>query len=64
MTDNKDRKDKKVDRASDMSFPASDPPAQGSTTGTEPPRRPPDRQAPVVTPDEIERARRGEGRRK
>jgi hypothetical protein len=57
----KARKDKKVDRAGDMSFPASDAPAHGRTTATEPPGRPVDRKAPVVTKDEIERAKRSEG---
>jgi hypothetical protein len=64
VTETKPAKDKKVDQASDMSFPASDAPAHGRTTATEPPSRPVDRKAPVVTKDEVERARRGEGHRK
>ena len=64
VTETKTRKDKKVDRAGDMSFPASDAPAHGRTTATEPPGRPVDRKAPVVTKDEIERAKRGEGHKK
>lgn len=61
MTDKKPRADTKVDKAVDMTFPASDAPAHGKATSTEPPSRPADRAAPVVTKDEIERARRGEG---
>jgi hypothetical protein len=57
----KKHKDQKVDKAVDMSFPASDAPSHGKATGTEPPARPADRKAPVITKDEIERAKRGEG---
>src|SRR5262245_3264097 len=57
----KDTKQRKHDRAVDMTFPASDPVAQGKPTGTEKPRRPTDRQAPVITREQIEQARRGEG---
>ena len=49
-------KQRKVDRALDMSFPASDPPASGRSTGTEPPARPSSRQAPRVSKAEIEAA--------
>jgi hypothetical protein len=54
-------KQPKVDQSVDMSFPASDPPASGRTTGTEAPKRPIDREAPVTTREQIERAQRGEG---
>ena len=57
----KDAKQRKHDKAVDMTFPASDPVAQGEPTGTEEPRRPVDRKAPVTTREEIEQARRGEG---
>jgi hypothetical protein len=43
-----------------MTFPASDPPAHGKPTGTEPPKRPANRQAPAITKEQIEAARRGE----
>jgi len=51
-------KQEQVDKALDMTFPASDPPASNRTTGTEPPRRPVSRQAPIVSKDEIESAAR------
>ena len=57
----KKHKDKKVDKAGQQSFPASDAPAHGKATGTEAPARPADRKAPVISREEIERARRGEG---
>jgi hypothetical protein len=60
----KTRKDRKVDKAVDMTFPASDTPAHGKATGTEPPRRPTDRKAPVVTREQIEQAQRGAGHRR
>jgi hypothetical protein len=44
-----------------MTFPASDPVATGEATSTEPPRRPIDREPPVISKEEIERARRGGG---
>ena len=53
--------ERKIDKAVDMSFPASDAPAHGTATGTEPPRRPSDRKAPRVTKEQIEQAQRGEG---
>jgi hypothetical protein len=49
-------KQKKVDDALDMTFPASDPPAPGRATGTEPPRRPASREAPRISKEQIERA--------
>jgi len=61
MNKKKMEKDKKVDKAVDMSFPASDAPARGKATGTEPPARPVDRHAPAITKEEIEQARRGAG---
>jgi hypothetical protein len=57
----KKTKEKKIDKSVDMTFPASDPPAPGKATGTEPPKRPVDREAPTITRDEIEQAQRGEG---
>ena len=57
----KKHKDKKVDKAGHQSFPASDAPAHGKATSTEAPARPADRKAPVISREEIERARRGEG---
>jgi hypothetical protein len=49
-------KQKKVDKSLDMTFPASDPPASGRSTGTEPPTRPTNRQAPLVSKEQIEAA--------
>jgi len=54
-------REKRVDEAVDMTFPASDPVATGETTSTEPPRRPTDREPPIITKEEIEQARRGSG---
>jgi len=54
-------KDKKIDKAGEMTFPASDPPASGKATGTDPPRKPVDRKPPEITREQIEQARRGEG---
>ena len=56
MTEAKKSKEKKIDKAVDMTFPASDPPARGKATGTEPPKRPVDRKAPVITKEEIDQA--------
>jgi hypothetical protein len=55
------REEKKVDKAVDMTFPASDPTAHGEATATEQPARPADRQAPQITKEQIEQAQRGEG---
>jgi hypothetical protein len=55
------RQDKKHDKAVDMTFPASDPTAHGPATSTEPPCRPIDRKAPIITREQIEQAQRGEG---
>ena len=61
MDQNKKRKEKSVDKAVDMTFPASDPPAHGKPTSTEPPKRPVNRKAPTITKEQIEQAQRGEG---
>jgi hypothetical protein len=55
------KKDKKVDQAVDMTFPASDPPASGKPTGTEAPKRPADRKPPIISREEIRHAQRGQG---
>jgi hypothetical protein len=52
--------ERKIDKAVEMSFPASDPIATGGATSTEPPSRPTDRSAPVISEEEIEQARRGQ----
>jgi hypothetical protein len=57
----KKRKEHEIDKAVDMTFPASDAPAYGRATGTEPPRRPVDRKAPRITKEAIEQAQRGGG---
>jgi hypothetical protein len=57
----KNTKQRKHDRAVDMTFPASDPIAHGKPTGTEKPRGPLDRRAPRITREQIEQAQRGEG---
>lgn len=54
-------KEKKVDKAVDMTFPASDATAHSRPTGTEPPKRPVNRKAPKITKEQIEQAQRGEG---
>ena len=56
-----EKQEKKVDEAVKMTFPASDPVATGRTTSTEPPKRPTDREPPIITREEIEQARRGSG---
>jgi hypothetical protein len=61
---NDKRKEKEVDKAVDMTFPASDPPARSKPTSTEPPARPVDRKPRVIRKEEIERARRGAGHNK
>ena len=61
MSQKKKEKDKKVDKSVDMSFPASDAPARGKATSTEPPARPVDRDAPAITKEQIDQARRGDG---
>jgi hypothetical protein len=49
--------DKKHDKAVDMTCPASDPTAHGPPTGREPPCRPVDRKAPVITKEQIDQRR-------
>lgn len=61
MSTRRKDEEKKVDRAIDMTFPASDPVATGEATSTEPPKRPKDRKARVISREEIEHARRGSG---
>ena len=61
MERSKTPKERKLDNAVDMTFPASDTPAHGNATGTEPARRPVNRKAPRVTKEQIEQAQRGEG---
>lgn len=61
MGRHKDKKDKKVDKAVDMTFPASDATTHGRPTGTEPSGRPADRKAPVITKEQIDHAQRGKG---
>lgn len=53
-------KDKKHDKAVDMTFPASDPVAHSTPTSTELPARPADRKAPAITREQIEQAQRGD----
>jgi hypothetical protein len=53
--------DKKLDKAIDKTFPASDPVTVGKPTGTEPAKRPIDRKPPVITKEQVEAAERGEG---
>ena len=60
MNRNKQKKDKKVDKAGDSTFPASDPTTHGKPTSNEPSRRPADREAPIITKEEIEQAQRGQ----
>ena len=55
-------KEKKLDKALEMTFPASDPPVTGKPTSTEPPGRPADRRAPVITREDIEQAQEGSRR--
>jgi hypothetical protein len=61
MEHTKTPKERKIDKAVDMSFPASDATAHGKATSTEPPARPADRKAPHITKEQIEQARRGDG---
>lgn len=57
----KTAKEKHIDRAVEDTFPASDPPSFGKATGTEPPSRPADREAPKISKAQIEAAQRGDG---
>jgi len=54
----------RIDRALEMTFPASDPPAPGHATGTEPPAQPPSRQARRIGRAEVEAAAAGADRKK
>ncbi len=54
-------KDAKVDEAIKGSFPASDPPASGKATSTEPPARPVNRKASIIRREDVESAQRDEG---
>jgi len=49
-------RERMVDDAVEMTFPASDPTAPGHSTGTEPASRPTNRQAPILSKEDIERA--------
>jgi hypothetical protein len=51
------RADKEIAKAVDMSFPASDPTVRGQQT----PSRPQDREAPMITKEQIEQAQKGAG---
>ena len=51
--------DKKLDRAVEMTFPASDPATAGKATGTEAASRPTDRHAPLITKEDVDRASAG-----
>jgi hypothetical protein len=55
----REEREKKVDRAIDMTFPASDPIATGEATSTEPPGRPTDRKPPIISREDVEQAQRG-----
>jgi hypothetical protein len=61
MSQSRSKQEKKIDKGEEMSFPASDPPAYGGATGTEPPVARKDRKAPKITRQQIEDARRGAG---
>jgi len=58
MQQTRKQKEESIDKAIDMTFPASDAPAHGKLTTTEPPTRLVDRKAPVITKEQIEQARR------
>lgn len=51
--DAKAHQDAALDEALDDTFPASDPIAVGTPTGTEPPRAPVDRKAPLRRPETV-----------
>ena len=57
----KERTERTIDKAVDLSFPPSDPTAHDKATSTEPPSRPTDRKAPVITNEQLEQAQRGDG---
>jgi hypothetical protein len=54
-------KEHKLDEAVKETFPASDPPSTGSSTSTEAPTKPVERQAPQIRKEDIEAAQRGDG---
>jgi hypothetical protein len=58
--DRKRHRDDRIDEALQETFPASDSTAVGEATGTEPVERPKDRLPPIISDEEIERARRGD----
>ncbi len=64
MTKPHDANEKKVDEAIKETFPASDPPTFGRSTGTEPATTPTTRKAAVISKEDIEAARQGEGHKK
>ena len=57
--ENQDRTqaDRKHDKAVEQTFPASDPIASKSVTGTEPPKSDPNRKAPIISSEDIEAAK-------
>jgi hypothetical protein len=55
------RQEEKIDEAIRETFPASDPTATGEATSTEPPKRPKDREPPIISKEEIEQAKQGKG---
>jgi hypothetical protein len=55
------KQSKKLDKAVDMTFPASDPINVGAPTGTEQSGKRIDRAPPVITKEQIDAAERGEG---
>lgn len=55
------RQEEKIDEAIRETFPASDPTATGKATSTEPPKRPKDREAPIISKEAIEQAKQGKG---
>jgi len=56
-------REKDVDKAVEMTFPASDATTPGHATSTEPAMRPTDRRAPVISKDDIEAAAKGAERK-
>ena len=53
----KARDDRKLDKAVEQTFPASDPIASKSVTSTEPPMSDPKRQAPIISSEAVEAAK-------
>jgi hypothetical protein len=50
-----EEREQRIDDAVEMTFPASDPPAPGNATGTEPPTRPTSRRAPLLRKEDLDR---------